>query len=341
MEDRIKQLHGVDPSNFHYKDALYILLVKGPYPISNYFERDGKSYYGQMYIRIVFLVKTFLFLCKDFNLMFYFYYIAVGILSAAYSPFFCPLLLSDIINRVDTFKFVLKSVIHNGAQLSQTLILGLMIIYFISIVGFVFFADAFKDAMNDNENSCTTAWQCYLTSTHRGLRFSGGIGDFLYQEQFDNESQRYRWVFEIIYDLTFFILITVVCMNIIFGIIIETFAVLRNQKKDKQDDMEGQCFICGIDKMTFEKDGNGWKKHIESEHNLWNYCYYIHYLQSKDPTELNGIESYVMSLIEKWDISWFPLNKAKSIKESLGDDQNSQILECLKEEANKLSLIHI
>ena len=53
-------------------------------------------------------------MCKDFNLMFYFYYITVGILSAAYSQFFCPLLLSDIINRVDTFKFVLKSVIHNG-----------------------------------------------------------------------------------------------------------------------------------------------------------------------------------------------------------------------------------
>ena len=42
-----------------------------------------------------------------------------------------------------------------------------MIIYFISIVGFVFFSDAFKDAINGNENSCTTAWQCYLTTTHR------------------------------------------------------------------------------------------------------------------------------------------------------------------------------
>ena len=42
-----------------------------------------------------------------------------------------------------------------------------MIIYFISIIGFVFFSDAFKDAINGNENSCTTAWQCYLTTTHR------------------------------------------------------------------------------------------------------------------------------------------------------------------------------
>ena len=31
-----------------------------------------------------------------------------------------------------------------------------MIIYFISIVGFVFFSDAFKDAINGNENSCIT-----------------------------------------------------------------------------------------------------------------------------------------------------------------------------------------
>ena len=33
-------------------------------------------------------------------------------------------------------------------------------------------------------------------------------------------------------------------------------------------------------------------------------------------------KNYLLSInkIEKWDISWFPLNKAKSIKESLGED---------------------
>ena len=40
---------------------------------------------------------------------------------------------------------------------------------------------------------------------------------------------RMRWITTIIFDLSFFILITVTIMNIIFGIIIETFA--SNLKK--------------------------------------------------------------------------------------------------------------
>ena len=43
------------------------------------------------------------------------FYFSAAILSTAYASFFCPLLLSDVINRVDTFRFVLKSVVHNGA----------------------------------------------------------------------------------------------------------------------------------------------------------------------------------------------------------------------------------
>jgi hypothetical protein len=35
-------------------------------------------------------------------------------------------------------------------------------------------------------------------------------------------------------------------MNILFGIILDTFAGLRSIKKEKEDDMMGRCFICNI-----------------------------------------------------------------------------------------------
>ena len=57
--------------------------------------------------------------------------------------------------------------------------------------------------------------------------------------------------------------------------------------------MNNRCFICNIDRYTFDRYGGGFEKHIESDHSLWNYLYYIVHLQTKDPTDYSGVESYV------------------------------------------------
>jgi hypothetical protein len=41
-------------------------------------------------------------------------------------------------------------------------------------------------------------------------------------------------------------------------------------------------FICSIVRYEFEKNGNGFNRHIEYEHNLWNYFYYLFYLDITD-----------------------------------------------------------
>jgi inositol 1,4,5-triphosphate receptor type 1 len=43
------------------------------------------------------------------------------------------------------------------------------------------------------------------------------------------------------------------------GIIIDTFAVLREEDAKKKDDMENFCFICGIEKDVFDKKGENKK----------------------------------------------------------------------------------
>ena len=58
--------------------------------------------------------------------------------------------------------------------------------------------------------------------------------------------------------------------------------------------MRNICFICSIDRNTFDKYADGFEKHISRDHNLWQYVFYIVHLQSKDSTEYTGIESYVM-----------------------------------------------
>jgi hypothetical protein len=76
------------------------------------------------------------------------------------------------------------------------------------------------------------------------------------------------WV-RFFFDVSFFALITVIFLNIIFGIIVDTFAELRDAKTAMEEDMNNKCFICAIDRSVFEKNsevGGGFESHIENEH---------------------------------------------------------------------------
>lgn len=69
-----------------------------------------------------------------------------------------------------------------------------------------------------------------------------------------------------IYDISFFCLITVIFLNIIFGIIIDTFGGLRDEKNAMSEDMKQKCYICGLDRVFFDKDCGGFDNHIEKDH---------------------------------------------------------------------------
>lgn len=53
------------------------------------------------------------------------------------------------------------------------------------------------------------------------------------------------------------------------------------------------CFICNFPRLEFDKNGEGFEKHIEKDHNLWNYVYFILFLTSKNTSDHNGIESMI------------------------------------------------
>ena len=63
--------------------------------------------------------------------------------------------------------------------------------------------------------------------------------------------------------------------------------------------------------MLDKKSDNskGFAYHIKFEHNLWNYLFYIAYVQNKEKTEYTGMESYVANQIEKGEVDWFPLDR--------------------------------
>jgi inositol 1,4,5-triphosphate receptor type 1 len=81
------------------------------------------------------------------------------------------------------------------------------------------------------ENVCISIWQCVLTIFSLGPRSSGSVGDVIERQSYhiDNRDDfLFRWTF----DVLVFIVINVIFMNITFGIIIDTFKVLRSRNNE-------------------------------------------------------------------------------------------------------------
>ena len=50
------------------------------------------------------------------------------------------------------------------------------------------------------------------------------------------------------YDMVFFFIVIIIVLNLIFGVIIDTFADLRSEKQNKEEIIKNSCFICGESK---------------------------------------------------------------------------------------------
>ena len=57
----------------------------------------------------------------------------------------------------------------------------------------------------------------------------------------------FRFFPRIIYDLLFFFVVIIIVLNLIFGVIIDTFADLRSEKQEKDEILRNTCFICRYD----------------------------------------------------------------------------------------------
>ena len=149
---------------------------------------------------------------------------------------------------------------------------------------------------------CASGWHCFLTHIDYGMRMGGGAGDIMKTINYEQEYYSGRFVFSML----FFLVIIVILLNIVFGIIIDTFAELREETTKNENDKKDVCFICGKHRDEIEKAGINFNHHKARNHNLWNYIYYIIGLKFQDPQDLNAVDSFALERIEKSSISWLP-----------------------------------
>lgn len=53
----------------------------------------------------------------------------------------------------------------------------------------------------------------------------------------------------------------------------------------------------GLNRSAFDNKSVSFEEHIEKEHNMWHYLFFIVLVKVKDPTEFTGPESYVYAMV--------------------------------------------
>ena len=75
-------------------------------------------------------------------------------------------------------------------------------------------------------------------------------------------------------------------------------------------------------------------QHIENDHNLWQYVFYIVHLNSKDSSDFTGVESFVFSLLEEENPCWIPRMKALCLNNKNDEDEEDNEAEQMQKEIN-------
>lgn len=288
------------------------------------------------------LTKTYQQVITDAELVYHLVYLIFCVLGLAH-PFFYSVLLFDVVYREETLLNVIRSVTRNGRSMFLTAVLALFLVYIFSIIGYIFFKNDFVLSVNKKNESCETLSDvmgkryeedetgqfcelvdiseerqeracdslrmCIITTLNQGLRNGGGIGDILRAPS----SEEPLFLARVVYDLLFFFLVIIIVLNLIFGVIIDTFADLRSEKQQKELILKNTCFICGLNRSAFDNKIVSFEDHIKCEHNMWHYLYFIVLIQVKDPTEFTGPESYVYAMVKAANLEWFPRLRAISL----------------------------
>eukprot|EP00074_Homo_sapiens_P074943 XP_011531990.1 inositol 1,4,5-trisphosphate receptor type 1 isoform X9 [Homo sapiens] len=178
-----------------------------------------------------------------------------------------------------------------------------------------------EETEQDKEHTCETLLMCIVTVLSHGLRSGGGVGDVLRKPS----KEEPLFAARVIYDLLFFFMVIIIVLNLIFGVIIDTFADLRSEKQKKEEILKTTCFICGLERDKFDNKTVTFEEHIKEEHNMWHYLCFIVLVKVKDSTEYTGPESYVAEMIKERNLDWFPRMRAMSLVSSDSEGEQNEL----------------
>ena len=302
-----------DPYESHTMKVSFFHLVLLSMIIINWFSFSIVKHvkYNQEKINFfyrIYLYFTFIFKSEIFPFIWNFTFGVIPLLDTNLK-YIRALQLFTIFNIFPTMFSVLFAVKMRYKQFISTGFLLVILILFFASVSFYFYRD---ELYNDDihENICGSYLQCFMYMLNNGIRAGDGVSfgvKTIYTPGY--------WS-EFIYSWFFYFMIMLIMVNIINGIIVDTFQALREQNNEKDDAMVNVCFICSLNRQKFEIKGLSFEEHVQREHWVLNYFEYFAKIKMTDEHDLNSLDFQVLNSINAGRTDFFPIKKAKCLEKN-------------------------
>ncbi|KAI6654232.1 Ryanodine receptor 3 [Oopsacas minuta] len=234
------------------------------------------------------MLTDFTFLLK----IIYFMFSALGVF---YSPaFFCIHLLLDVYTNFETLRTIFQSIYHNRTRLFMSVFILLVVQLIFAIIGMYLF--------KPHQDNLSDIFLFLLGQIPGGTL---NLSERFPPEHFEISPKDTTIT---VYSIAYFFAIQLVLVALIQGLIIDAFGELRNKQEAAREAMQNKCFICGLNKETFDQHiPRGFEMHTEKEHHYPNYLFFLMHLIHKEETEYTGQESYVMDMYRSRNWEFFPV----------------------------------
>lgn len=160
----------------------------------------------------------------------FFHHMLFVILGLVFSYGFFGVDFISIITLFPTMRNVILSITQPSSQLMTTLVLAAVIMYTYSTFVHIYFMDEFN-ADFPGSNFCSSLSHCYFTIIDKAFRNGEGIGGLLNTAFYgvEHEGGDPRFFLTLLLNLSFFLIINVVLLNIILAVLVDTFSQLRKK----------------------------------------------------------------------------------------------------------------
>ena len=200
-------------------------------------------------------------------------------------------------------------------QLIIVLLFNYIIVYLFSWFAFYYFPELFEfeDLYDVNEDTlvtekmCSSMVQCFMTMLNYGVRNGGGIGDVIPKLSYIVDPGYF--VAGFFFVVLFHILVIWIMINLFFGIIVDSFAALREKTYRIEEDKKNTCYICQMTRDSAMNKNINFDNHVNTIHSMWNYVYFMTYLHINNDKNFKSLETFVWDKIPASDTSWLPIGE--------------------------------
>jgi len=283
----------------------------------------GSGGEGEVFVTVPLVLRVFYYsILLDIEMLYYLVLAVVAFWAFWFGEeMIVALSILDIVRMSPSMQKIMRSFTKNLSMVMFTLLFSLILLFI--FVAWSFrrdYAYAFEDhnSCNDKlhpEGHCGgSMWDRLLLHIDYGLinPLVGAYEDDPWQwESWDAHT----------FGFLYYFLINLVASAIISGIIIDTFAEMRSDRKEVLEDLNTSCFVCDIEVVDFEQANHDYQQHITNEHNMWQYVWLKIYLRDTDSKDYKGLELHVAPLLLDHNKAarCMPIKRARAIQGNVKD----------------------